>query len=288
MHDRAGTLASSLEGRHVVITGANTGIGKETARALARRGASLVLACRSEDKTRPVIQEIARETGNNKIHFVPLDLGELASVRRAAEAILARGEPIHVLINNAGLAGQRGVTKDGFEQTFGVNHLGHYLFTRLLLDAIEKSAPARIVHVASKAHYRAKRIDFDALRRPTATTTGVPEYGVSKLCNVLFSSELARRLEGKQVTSNALHPGVIASDVWREIPWPFRGVMKLFMKSNEEGARTSLYCATAPELEGVTGRYYDDEKEREPSALGRDEELARELWERSAEWAGLT
>src|SRR5205823_261819 len=177
-----------------VITGANTGIGKITARELARRGAHVILACRSADKTQPVVDEIQRETGNKQVEFVQLDLGDLASVRRCAEELLARKTPIHGLINNAGLGGQRGTTKDGFEIQFGTNHLGHYVFTRLLLDRIKESGPARIVNVASASHYSAKGIDFDALRKRTKSTTGMPEYAVSKLSNVLFTKELARRL----------------------------------------------------------------------------------------------
>ncbi|HEX5062480.1 MAG TPA: SDR family oxidoreductase [Kofleriaceae bacterium] len=279
---------SDLAGKTFVITGANTGIGKITARELARRGAHVILACRSLDKTQPVIDEIKKETGNDKIEFVALDLADLASVRRCAEELLARKIPIHGLINNAGLAGSRGTTKDGFELTFGTNHLGHYLFTRLLLDRIKESGPARIVNVASASHYQARGINWDALRAKTKSRTGLPEYAVSKLSNVLFTKELARRLEGSQVTTYALHPGVVATDVWRRVPGPVRWVMKKFMVTPEEGAQTSIRCATAPELASETGRYYDrDGKERRPNKLANDEELAKQLWTKSAEWTGL-
>ena len=279
---------SDLAGKTFVITGANTGIGKITARELARRGAHVILACRSLDKTQPVIDEIKKESGNDKIEFVALDLADLASVRRCAEDLLARKIPIHGLINNAGLAGSRGTTKDGFELTFGTNHLGHYLFTRLLLDRIKESGPARIVNVASASHYQAKGINWDALRAKTKSPTGLPEYAVSKLANVLFTKELARRLEGSKVTTYALHPGVVATDVWRRVPRPVRWVMKKFMVTPEEGAQTSIRCATAPELASETGRYYDrDGKERRPNKLANDEELAKQLWTRSAEWTGL-
>jgi NAD(P)-dependent dehydrogenase (short-subunit alcohol dehydrogenase family) len=205
-------------------------------------------------------------------------------VRACAARFLETGDPLHVLIANAGLAGQRGLTKDGFERTFGVNHLGHFLLIELLLDRLKESAPSRIVIVASRAHTRAGGIDFDALTKPTVTTTGFPEYGVSKLANVLHAKELARRLEGTGVTTYALHPGVIASDVWRKVPWPIRPLMKLFMKTSEEGAATSIYCATAPELETKSGRYYDECREREPAPLANDAGLARELWDRSVTW----
>jgi NAD(P)-dependent dehydrogenase (short-subunit alcohol dehydrogenase family) len=280
--------STDLQGKTYVITGANTGIGKITARELARRGAHVILACRSADKTQPVIDEIVRETGNDKVELVALDLADLASVRRCAEQLLARNIPIHGLINNAGLAGSRGTTKDGFELTFGTNHLGHYLLTRMLLDRIKQSGPARIVNVASASHYQAKAINWDALRKKTKSRTGMPEYAVSKLSNVLFTKELARRLEGTNVTTYALHPGVVATDVWRRVPSPVRWVMKKFMVTPEEGAQTSIRCATAPELANETGRYYDrDGKERRPNKLANDEQLAKELWTRSAEWTGL-
>jgi retinol dehydrogenase 12 len=279
---------SDLAGKTYVITGANTGIGKITARELAKRGAHVILACRSADKTQPVIDELKRETGNDKIEFVPLDLSDLASVRRCAEDLITRNIPIHGLINNAGLAGSRGTTKDGFELTFGTNHLGHYLLTRLLLDRIKQSGPARIVNVASASHYQAKGINWDALRNKTKSRTGLPEYAVSKLSNVLFTKELARRLEGTNVTTYALHPGVVATDVWRRVPSPVRWVMKKFMVTPEEGAQTSIRCATDPALATETGRYYDrDGKERKPNKLANDEQLAAELWSKSAEWTGL-
>jgi retinol dehydrogenase-12 len=281
-------MTQDLATKNFIITGANTGIGKITARELARRGARVILACRSRDKTQPVIDEIVKETGNANVEFVQLDLGDLASVRACAEAILARDLPIHGLINNAGLAGSRGSTKDGFELTFGTNHLGHYLFTRLLLDRIKKTTGARIVNVASEAHYSAKGIDWDALQKPTRTRTGMPEYAVSKLSNVLFTKELARRLEGTGVTTYALHPGVVATDVWRRVPRPIAWVIKKFMITPEQGAQTSLRCATADELATETGRYYDkDGKERRPNKLADDVELAKALWTKSAEWTGL-
>ncbi len=219
-----------------MVTGANTGIGAATARALAARGGKLWLACRSEEKARPVLDEIRAAGG--RAELLALDLADLASVRKSAAEFLARDEPLHVLVNNAGLAGKRGLTRDGFEITFGTNHLGPFLFTTLLLPRLRASAPARIVNVSSVAHYQAKGIDWEALRRPTVTRTGLREYSVSKLCNVLFTKELARGRAGAGVHSYALHPGAVASDVWREVPPPFRWLIKLFMLSNEEGAQT--------------------------------------------------
>jgi len=274
-----------LHGKNAIVTGANTGIGRETALGLARAGARVWVGARSAEKAQPVVDAIVAAGG--KAEPLTMDLGDLASVRAAAEAFLATGEPLHILVNNAGLAGQRGTTKDGFETTFGVNTLGPYLFTRLLLDRLKASAPARIVNVASEAHYQPKKIDWDALRAPTKSVTGLAEYGVSKLGNVLFTRELARRLDGTGVTTYSLHPGVIGSDIWRRIPWPIRPIVLRFMKTPEQGAWTSLYCATSPELATASGSYYDDQKERKPGRLALDDQLAAELWRRSAEWTQL-
>jgi NAD(P)-dependent dehydrogenase (short-subunit alcohol dehydrogenase family) len=279
---------TELAGKTFIITGANTGIGKITAKELARQGAHVILACRSRDKTLAVIDEIKRETGNDRVEYVALDLCDLASVRACAKELLDRGIPIHGLVNNAGLGGGRGETRDGFEIQFGTNHLGHYLLTRLLLDRIIASAPARIINVSSASHYSAKKIDWDLVRGKTRTVSGLREYAVSKLANVLFTKELARRLEGTQVTTYALHPGVVATDVWRRVPGPLRWVIKKFMITPEEGAVASLRCATDPALAGETGRYYDvGGKEKRPSRLADDAELAKTLWTKSAEWTSL-
>jgi len=274
---------TNLNGRTFLVTGANTGIGKETVRGLAARGARVVLAGRSEEKTRAAITEIAADTGNNDLDYLALDLGDLSSVRTAASTFLAGGEPLHVLINNAGLAGARGLTASGFELAFGTNHVGHFLFTELLRDHIVASGPGRIVNVASTGHYRAPGIDWEAIRRPAVTRTAFDEYCVSKLANVLHAQELGRRLEGTGVTTYSLHPGTIASDVWREVPFGLRHVMKLFMSSPEQGARTTLHCATSPDVAAETGRYYDNQREKKPSKVATPE-LAAELWARSEEW----
>ncbi len=273
-------------GRTFVVTGANTGIGRTTAIGLARAGATLWLACRSADRTRPVIEEIVR-TGGNEPRFVELDLGDLDSVRSCSRVLLSSGSPIHGLINNAGLAVRRGTTTQGFELMFGINHLGHFLLTALLLKRIEESAPSRIVNVSSSAHYRCKRFDWDSLRKPARSLTTIKEYSASKLANVLFTRELARRLHGRKVTAYALNPGFAASEIWRALPRPLPALMKPFMISNEAGAMTSLHCATAPELAGRSGLYYDSCLEREPSKLALDDDLARELWKKSLEWCRL-
>jgi retinol dehydrogenase-12 len=271
-----------LSGRTFLVTGGNTGIGLATARGLAARGGRVHLACRSEQKGRAAQAELAAAYGASQVSFLRLDLGDLASVRASAQAFLALGEPLHVLINNAGIGGRRGLTADGFELMFGVNHLGHFAFTTALLDCLTASQ-ARIVTVASDAHYAAKGIDATRLRRPARGITGMAENAVSKLCNVLFSQELARRLAGTGVTSCSLHPGVVASDIWRRVPRPVRPLVTRRMLTVEQGARTSLYCATAPELAEVSGRYYDSCAERDPSPVATPE-LAGRLWQLSEDW----
>lgn len=267
-----------------LITGANTGIGRITARELAARGAEMIIAGRSQAKTQPVVDEIVGRGG--KARFVALDLAELASVRRCAQQLLDEGVRLRGLINNAGMAGARGKSGDGFELTFATNHLGHYLLTRSLLPCLQ--APARIVNVASEAHYGPKELRWEALTEATKTRTGFPEYGVSKLCNVLFTKELARRLADQQITALAVHPGVVATDVWRQVPSPLRWVIKRFMLSPEQGARSTIAAATAPELVDKSGAYLDwDCKIKPPSKLAEDPALARELWSRSARWVGL-
>ncbi len=269
-------------GRHFVVTGANTGIGRVTATELAKRGAHVLLACRSEEKTKPVIEEIVNTGG--VADFLQLDLADFSSIRKAAKVILDRGEPLDVLVNNAGLAGLRGLTKDGFELTIGTNHLGHFLLTTLLLPKLREAKKPRIVNVASKAHYDAKQLDFSQFRVSTKTMTGVPEYSVSKLCNVLFTKSLAAGKAGGDIKSYSLHPGVVASDAWRQMPWPIRPIMKMFMISNEEGAKTSLYCATSSAVEDLSGEYFDECAVRKPSKLALDMDLADELWKKSEEW----
>ncbi|TXD34259.1 SDR family oxidoreductase [Lujinxingia vulgaris] len=272
-----------LEGKYAVITGANTGIGRHTAIGLAEAGAHVTIAARNLERTRPVLDEIAERFGADKVSFVALDLGSLESVRNAAAEILATGKPIDLLINNAGLGGARGQTKDGFEIHFGVNHLGHFLLTNLLLDRIKEADEARIITVSSEAHYKG-RIDFKAVEGPTPGRTGLPEYANSKLANVLFSAELARRLKGTNIKTYALHPGVVATDIWRRVPGLFRPLIKMFMITPEQGAQTTLHCALSAEAGETTGLYWDKSKVKTPSRLARDEELARELWERSEAW----
>ncbi|HEY2129983.1 MAG TPA: SDR family oxidoreductase [Streptosporangiaceae bacterium] len=273
-----------LDGRTYVVTGGNTGIGRATAAGLASRGAQVYLACRSAGKGQAAAADITAATGNPAVGVLPLDLARLDSVHGCAAAFRALGQPLHGLINNAGLAGRRGgQTADGFELAFGVDHLGHFALTTALQDCLTASAPARVVTVSSDAHYQARGIDFDAVRRPGRSVTGLPEYAVAKLCNVLFAQELARRLAGTEVTSYVLHPGLVASDIWRRVPWPVRPLVTRRMLSTEQGARTVLFCATDPGIAAASGRYYQDCQEREPSPVA-SADLAAELWQRSVAW----
>jgi dehydrogenase/reductase SDR family protein 13 len=274
--------ATDLRGRTFFVTGANSGIGRAMVEALAARGGSVVLAVRSEERTRPVLDAIRSRHPASDPCFVPIDLSDLSSVRRAAESFLATGQPLDVLVNNAGIAGTRALSKDGYDLTYATNHIGPFLLTNLLLPKLRQSLQGRIVNVASVGHMTVKRMDWSGLeRRSTPKRSGFPDYAVTKLMNVLHAKELARRLAGTRVTTYALHPGGVASNIWRTIPEPVQWLMKLFMLSNEEGAKTPLYCATAPELASVTGRYYDKCHEAPCNPLANDEALAKELWVRT-------
>ena len=270
--------AHDLSGQNIIITGANTGIGKCTAEALARRGARVIFAGRSAAKTQPVIDQLKKDTGNDQLEFLELDLGSLASVKKAADSFLARKLPLHVLINNAGLAGLSGLTVDGYQITFGTNHLGPYLFTRLLHPALKSAGTSRVVNVASRAHERCAGIDFEVLQKPETSMKGLTEYGVSKLANVLFSKELGKRWAADGIHTYSLHPGVIASDIWRNVPWPLR-LMTKFMKTTEEGAVASIQCAVGKETANETGLYYgEDGRVRRQNRLVDDPALLEKLW----------
>ncbi|MDR2984599.1 MAG: SDR family oxidoreductase [Nocardiopsaceae bacterium] len=269
---------TEVAGRTFLVTGANAGIGYATAEELARRGGRVYLGARSQAKGEQALAAIRAATGNDQLELLILDLSDLASVQRAARMVLDRGEPLHVLINNAGVGGARGRTADGFEIHFGVNHLGHFALTQELVPLLTASAPARIVNVASDSHYQAKGINLGGLRNRTKGMTGRPEYAVSKLCNVLHAAELGRRLAGTGVTAYSLHPGVVASQIWRRVPWPARQIVTRRMLTIEEGARTSLHCATSPEASEETGLYSDKCRQAIPNRVATPE-LAARLWE---------
>ena len=273
-----------IPGQVALITGGNVGIGRVTAIELAKKGFQVVIAGRSLERTQPVLDHIQSLAVDEQAIFLPLDLASFASVRECARRFAELNLPLHLLVNNAGVAAMRGLTKDGFEMTFGVNHLGHFLLTQLLLDKLKSSGPSRVVTVSSRAHKRALGIDWDALRRPTSTWTGIREYAVSKLANLLFSSELAKRMQGTSVSTYALHPGVVDTEIWRAVPNWTRPLLRLrgFL-TPEEGSLTTLHCAMhAPQQE--SGLYYADSKPTLPAPWGQNSELAATLWERSEQW----
>lgn len=273
-----------IPGQVALITGGNVGIGRITAIELAKKGFKVVIAGRSLERTQPVLNYINSLGVDEHAIFLPLDLASLDSVRESARLFLQLNLPLHLLVNNAGVAGLRGLTKDGFEMTFGVNHLGHFLLTQLLLEKMQSSGLSRIVTVSSRAHKRTAGIDWDALCQPTRSWTGIREYAVSKLANLLFSVELAKRVQGTSVSTYSLHPGVVDTEIWRALPNWARPVIRLrgFL-TPEEGALTTLHCAMhAPQQE--SGLYYADSKPIQPAALGRNSELATALWERSEVW----
>jgi len=279
-----------LAGKTILITGATSGIGRATAVGLADQGARLLLVGRTPERIEETREEIRRRTGRDDAVLLRADLSSREGVHRLAEDVLARSPRLDVLLNNAGVTLlSRQTTADGFEATFATNHLAYFLLTGLLLPRLRASAPARIVSVASDAH-RWGRLDLDDLQNERRYR-GMRVYGQSKTANILWNSELARRLEGSGVTANCLHPGGIQSNLGRGNGRLLDGVhtliSKLFLKSPEEGARTSLYLAAAPEVEGISGRYFARCREHRAAPHATDPELARRLWEKSEELTGF-
>ncbi|MEP7326617.1 MAG: SDR family oxidoreductase [Gemmatimonadota bacterium] len=268
--------------RSFLVTGANSGIGRALVEALAARKARLVLACRSEERAAPVLEALRARDPGVEARVLAIDLADLGSVRSAAASFLATGDRLDVLVNNAGIAGTHALSADGFDLTYATNHIGPFLLTNLLLPRLLESAEGRVVNVASAAHRHTDHIDWTVLaRRDTARRSAMADYAVTKLMNILHARELARRLVGTRVATYSLHPGAVASNIWRKVPQPLQGFIKLFMLSSDHGARTPLYCATAPELRGVSGRYYAHDAELAPSPLAQNDALAHELWEQT-------
>jgi NAD(P)-dependent dehydrogenase (short-subunit alcohol dehydrogenase family) len=274
-----------MQGKTVVITGANQGIGKAAAVALAAKGAHVVLVARSRPKGESARAEVAA-AGGGGAELVVADLSSQAEVRRAAAEIKSRHTRIDVLVNNAGVfVPERHTTADGLEETFAVNHLAYFLFTRELLDVLKSSRPARIVNVSSEAH-RGARMRWEDLQFERAPYRGFKAYGQSKLANVLFTYELARRLEGTGVTANCLHPGVIGSGFGQTYGGAMSVLVKIarpFMLTPEEGARTTVYLASSPEVEGVSGKYFTKCKPARSNGVSYDEQSQQKLWALSEE-----
>ena len=286
-------MTTNMQGKVVLITGGNTGIGKETAVELARLGAQVTITSRDPAKGQAALADIRRRSGDPTVDCMRLDLASLASVRSFAAEYLATHPKLHVLINNAGLTlGARSETEDGFETTIGVNHLGHFALTGLLLERLKQSAPARVVVLASDAHKGAFRgLDFDDLHANRGFS-GMGAYCKSKLANILFTIELAERLQGSGVTVNAVHPGMVATEFAGSDD--VKGLFGLLVKASHvfsltpaKGARTSVHVATAPELEGVTGKYFVRSKQARASRHATDKQAAMRLWELSEQLTGV-
>ncbi|XP_026099499.1 retinol dehydrogenase 11-like [Carassius auratus] len=282
-----------LDGKTVLITGANTGIGKETAVDMAKRGARVILACRDMDRANRAADEVRTRSGNGNVIVKMLDLASLQSVRALAKDVEQTEERLDILINNAGIMMcPQWKTEDGFEMQFGVNHLGHFLLTNLLLDLLKKSAPSRVVSVSSLAHDTGK-IHFDDINLEENYDPLI-SYRQSKLANVLFTRELALRLKGTGVTTYTLHPGVINTELGRHffpsLPlWKRLLFMPLFffVKTPWQGAQTTIYCAVNESLQDSSGLYYSDCAVKEAAPQGRDDAAARRLWDLSASMVGL-
>ncbi len=273
-----------MRDRTCLITGATSGIGRATALALARLGAALVLVCRDRGRAEATAAEIGAATGNRDVTVLLADLAVQQEVRRVASEFLATARPLHVLINNAGAVNlQRTLTADGIETTLAVNHLAPFLLTNLLLERLQQSAPARIITVASEAH-RFGALDFDDLGNARRYRP-LRVYGQSKLANILFTNELARRLAGSTLTANSLHPGAVATGLGKNNGVWARGVIALlrpFFRSPQRGAATSIHLAASPAVDGLTGKYFVDCREKRPSRAARDGAAAQRLWEISA------
>lgn len=279
----------NLQGKICLVTGSSSGIGKVTARELARAGATVVMVCRNRAKGEAAQKEICEATGSEKVDLLIADLSSLADVRRMVSEFKQHYEQLHILINNAGAVNStRKITSEGYEATFVTNYLAPFLLTELLRDVLKASAPARIVNVSSLAHARAD-INFADLQSEKRYNTWTA-YGQAKLALILYTYELARQLQGSGVTVNALHPGVIASNFDQGLSNFMRRGWKLmtpFLASVEQGAQTTLYLATSPAVEGVSGKYFSNRKETKSSRRSYDEAVSRNLWKVSEELTQL-
>ncbi len=274
-----------MEGKRVLITGGNSGIGLVTARELAAMGAEVVLACRDSGKTEEALKAIGTSARIPPINLA-VELASIKSVKSLGAEFLDRYDRLDVLINNAGVFPSRQRhTEDGFEMQMGVNHLSHFLLTHLLLGCLKASAPARIISVSSTLHKKSK-MDFDTFKGFEKYNPS-KAYNQSKLANVMFAMELAKQLEGTGVTSNVLHPGAVKTDITRDLPWIVRAIIGMIFIPPEKGAKTSIMLASEPSLENVTGNYYDQSELATYNALADDEKLRAEFWQASASAVGL-
>ncbi len=280
-----------MKGKTVVITGGNAGIGKATAIALAKKGAEITITSRSEGKAKVAVDEIKKASGNEHIDFVLINLVDQESVRKAAEEIKVKCPKIDVLINNAGCyLSELELSPQGIEGQFATNHIGHFLLTNLILDNIKAAGNARIINLASIAHKSTRNLNFDDLNYEKEEYGGWKSYSRSKFCNILFTKELARRLEGTGITANAVHPGGVRTEIaekdanwYTKLGWI---VMKPFMITVEKGAATSIYLASSPKVEGESGGYWVQSRKEWSNRPSQDPELASALWKKSEELVG--
>jgi retinol dehydrogenase 14 len=283
-----------MQGKVLLITGANSGIGKETSRALAKKSAIVVMACRNLTRANPVCEAIQEESGNRQVEVMQLDLASLSSIRAFADEFVGKYPRLDVLINNAGIFSlRREETVDGFEETMGVNYFGPFLLTNLLLPLIVKTPEARIVNVSSDALFSGQ-IDLDDLNyKKKYPAFGFKAYGTSRLATVLFTQELAERLQGSGITANSLHPGTVATNIWNIGPeikayqLLIHRITRSFMLSPEEGAQTSIYLASSDAVKGVTGKYFYKNQVKDVSPQCKDIQIQRSLWQISEKLTGL-
>jgi NAD(P)-dependent dehydrogenase (short-subunit alcohol dehydrogenase family) len=279
---------TSLAGRVVVITGATGGIGKETAVGLASRGARVIMVGRDPARTAAAVDEVKQRSESTTVESALADLSSIKAVRGLAAELHARTDRIHILVNNAGaIFMKHHVTDEGLEQTFALNHMSYFLLTELVLDLLERGAPARIVNVASNGHTRG-RIHLDDLQIERRRYGGIGAYCDSKLMNVMWTYELARRLDPAKITANSVHPGAVATGWAQNDPSWFKIAVKIaqpFLLTAEEGARTSIHVATDPELAGVTGKYFASSRAKRSVKRSYDESVQKQLWQKSEEIA---
>jgi NAD(P)-dependent dehydrogenase (short-subunit alcohol dehydrogenase family) len=266
-----------MKGKICLITGGNSGIGKATAMELARKGSTIVLMCRNEERGQKARQEIIENTGNSHVDLLLADLSSQSSVKQAAEDFKKKYNKLDVLINNAAVfLSKRSETEDGIETTFATNYLSHFILTHLLLDSLEASGEGRIINVASK--HNGIKINFDDLmtKQNYAFFRAV---GPTKLGLILFTNELSKRLAGKPITVNSLHPGIIRSNLMHDMPWVLRTLFKTLSARAEKGAVTPVYLASSPAVEGVSGKFFVNCKEAETTDAAKDQDSARKLWD---------
>ncbi|MFX1594382.1 MAG: SDR family oxidoreductase [Promethearchaeota archaeon] len=277
----------SMKGKICMITGANSGIGKATAIGLAKMSANIVIVCRNKERGEVAREEIIKESGNKNVDLLICDLSSQDQIRKLVNEFRKKYQNLHVLINNAGVMLKKRVKSvDGFEMNFAVHLLAPFLLTNLLLDVLKKSAPSRIIIVTSAAHKRAK-IDFSDLQSENKKYSLFKVYGISKLAEMLFTYELSRRLEGSGVIANAVHPGVVNTNLGRDQSKFSQAFAKAFFKSPEKGAETSIYLASSPGVVGITGKYFINKEPRQSSEESYNKEKAKQLWEISERMTGL-